>query len=67
MELANRLKMNCFRNLEISVFWEEKLIVMVRVAQLYALIFFFYFEQWPTKTKKYFTLMFSSFLGNLYI
>ena len=42
--MANKLKLNCFNNLEISLFWEEKFVMLIRVAQLYSCIFFFYFE-----------------------
>ena len=65
--MANRLELNCFGNLEISLFWEEKLGIMVRCAQLYALLFFFYFEQWPSNTRKYLTILFSTFNLSLYI
>lgn len=29
---ANKLKLNCFGNLEISLFWEEKFALLIRVA-----------------------------------
>ena len=65
--MANKLKLNCFGNLEISLFWEEKILLMIRIAQLYTVIFFFYYEQWPSNTRFYLTAMFSSFTGSLYI
>ena len=65
--MANKLQLNCFGNLEISLFWEEKFAVLVRIAQLYTVLFFFYYEQWPSNTRKYLTVMFSSFNGSLYI
>ena len=46
---------------------EEKLAVLVRIAQLYSVLFFFYYEQWPSNTRKYLTIMFSGFQGSLYI
>lgn len=65
--MANKLSLNCFGNLEISLFWEEKLAILVRTAQLYSVLFFFYYEQWPSNTRKYLTVMFSAFNGSLYI
>lgn len=65
--MANKLNLNCFGNLEISLFWEEKFAIMVRTAQLYSVLFFFYYEQWPSNTRKYLTVMFSAFNGSLYI
>ena len=65
--MANKLNLNCFGNLEISLFWEEKLAILVRTAQLYSVLFFFYYEQWPSNTRKYLTVMFSAFNGSLYI
>ena len=65
--MANKLSLNCFGNLEISLFWEEKLAILIRTAQLYSVLFFFYYEQWPSNTRKYLTVMFSAFNGSLYI
>jgi len=65
--MANKLNVNCFGNLEISLFWEEKLAIMIRVAQLYTVLFLFYYEQWPSNTRTDFTIMFTSFTGSLYI
>ena len=30
--MANKLKLNCFNNLEISLFWEEKFSMLLRSA-----------------------------------
>jgi hypothetical protein len=65
--LANKLSTNCFGNLEISLFWEEKFVVLIRIAQLYTLLFFFYYEQWPSNTRKFLTIMFTGFTGSSYI
>ena len=65
--MANKLNLNCFGNLEISLFWEEKLCIIVRTLQLYSVLFFFYFESWPSNTRKYLTKMFMAFTGSLYI
>lgn len=65
--MANKLNVNCFGNLEISLFWEEKLAIMIRVAQLYTVLFLFYYEQWPSNTRTDFTIMFTSFTASLYI
>jgi hypothetical protein len=52
VEEANRLKANpCTGNLEISLFWEEKILIIVRVLQLYSVFFIYYFEHWPSKTR----------------
>jgi len=40
---------------------------LIRVAQLYTVLFFLYYEQWPSNTRKYLTVVFSSFNLSLYI
>lgn len=65
--MANKLNLNCFGNLEISLFWEEKFAIMIRIAQLYGVLFFFYFEQWPSNTRKYYTVGFMAINGSGYI
>jgi len=64
---ANRLRLNCLGNLEVSLFWEEKFAVLIRIAQLYTTLFVFYYEQWPSNTRKYLTMMFMGFTGSGYI
>ena len=58
---ANKLTENaCNRDLVISLFWEEKIVLIVRVLQLYSLLFFLYYEYWPSVTRTYFTPFFAS-------
>lgn len=45
-----------------SLFWEEKYIVLNRLIQLYALFFFTYYEYWPSAARKYFTPYFSFYM-----
>jgi len=49
--MANKLNVNCLGNLEISLFWEEKIFIFIRTTQLYSLLYIFYYEQWPSKTR----------------
>lgn len=44
VSMANKLEVNCFGNLEISLMWEEKLAMLIRIAQLYTVLFVFYYE-----------------------
>ena len=54
VEVANQFKENrCTGNLEISLFWEEKIIILIRVMQLYSVFFLYYYEHWPSKTRAY--------------
>ena len=62
--MANKLNLNCFGNLEISLFWEEKFVVLIRILQLYSCLFFFYYEQWPSNARKYLTYGFSAINGS---
>ena len=64
---ANKLETNCLGNLEISLFWEEKLAVLLRTAQLYSVLLFYYYEQWPSNTRKYMTVYFAAINGSAYI
>ena len=54
IEMANAMKEDkCTGNLEISLFWEEKIIILIRVLQLYSVFFLYYYEYWPSKTRLY--------------
>lgn len=68
IEKANMLSENrCTGNLEISLFWEEKIVILVRVLQLYSVFFLWYYESWPSKTRDQLTPAFSLFLLSLYV
>ena len=61
---ATALKENdCNGNLSISLFWEEKIAIMIRVLQLYGLIFIFYYEYWPSYARKFVTPYMMFILG----
>jgi len=47
---AMKFDVNCMGNLEISLYWEEKFVIFIRVMQLYAFLFFIYYEYFPTFT-----------------
>ena len=65
---ANNLRTHpCTGNLEISLFWEEKIAIIFRFAQLYGIIFFFYYEMWPANTRLWMTGMFCGFNFSFYI
>ena len=58
----------CTKNLVISLFWEEKIVLLIRMLQLYALIFVFYYEYWPSYARKFFTpYMMGVLLTNFHI
>jgi hypothetical protein len=40
-------KRNCFGNFGISLFWEEKIIILIRFLQLYSLAYIAFYEYWP--------------------
>lgn len=66
--MATKIKTNkCNGDLEISLFWEEKLVIMIRFFQLYGIIFYFYYELWPASMRLWFTGMFSGFNFNFII
>ena len=56
---------SCTHNLEISLFWEEKILLLIRVMQLYACFFLFYYEYYPSYARKFFTKPTLFFLGYL--
>ena len=61
---ATALKENpCTKNLEISLFWEEKVVILIRSIQLYAIFFIFYYEYWPSYARKFFTPVMMAVLG----
>jgi hypothetical protein len=65
---ANALKLTpCTGNLEISLFWEEKILILIRVFQLYATFFVYYYESWPSKTREFGTPYFMAILLSFYI
>ena len=55
----------CTHNLKISLFWEEKILLLIRVMQLYACFFLFYYEYYPSYARKFFTKPTLFFLGYL--
>jgi len=50
-------KRNCFGNFGISLFWEEKFLLLVRYLQLYSLCYIAFYEWWPFD--------FNEMLGNI--
>lgn len=68
IEKANTLLENrCTGNLEISLFWEEKIVIIIRVLQLYSTFFLYYYENWPSKTRLLLTPMFSGILLSFHV
>lgn len=53
----------CTKNLEISLFWEEKALLLIRVLQLFACFFLFYYEYYPSYARKFFTTPMMLVLG----
>lgn len=67
IDVAISLEENCCKNLRISLFWEEKIILLIKVLQLYSFLFLIAFEYWPSTTRKYFTPFFTTLLGTFHI
>jgi hypothetical protein len=40
-------KVNCLGNYSISLFWEEKIMLMLRTLQIFGLLYVAFIEQWP--------------------
>ena len=40
-------KVNCFGNFGVSLFWEEKIILLIRFLQLYSMVYIAFYEYWP--------------------
>ena len=55
-----KFEVNCMGNLEISLYWEEKIVLFFRILQLYGFLFLVYYEQWPTRTRLDITPLFTS-------
>ena len=53
----------CTKNLMISLFWEEKIVLLIRVVQLFAVFFIFYYEYYPSYARKFFTPFMMAVLG----
>jgi hypothetical protein len=65
---ANKLHERCCnKDLVISLYWEEKVVTIIKILQLYGLIFFFYYEMWPGNTRMYLTSMFTGYNFAFYI
>ena len=41
---AMKFEVNCMGNLEISLYWEEKIVLFYRILQLYGFLFLVYYE-----------------------
>lgn len=50
-------------NINVSLFWEEKIFILVRSFQLYAFFFFTYYEYWPTAARTNLTWLFAAGIG----
>jgi hypothetical protein len=65
---AMKMKTHCYTgNLNISLFWEEILQIMIRVMQLYSFFFMVYYEFWPSSVRMYLTPLFTSFMLSFHI
>ena len=38
---------NCLGNMPVSLFWEEKIVLVLRFLQFYGFFLLIFFEQWP--------------------
>ena len=47
----------------ISLFWEEKIVLLIRILQIYSLFFVFYYEYFPSYSRKFFTPIMMGVLG----
>lgn len=55
-----RINTHCLTgNTSVSLFWEEKFQILIRVVQLYSFFFLTYYEFWPQQTRDEFTGVFS--------
>ena len=45
----SEMKMSWLGNLEVSLFWEEKIILIIKFVQLYGFLLSVFYEQWPFK------------------
>lgn len=64
VEEAMKLKESCWTgNLQISLYWEEKIVLILRSLQLYAFFFIVFYEHWPSVTRDYFTPVFTALVG----
>ena len=62
---ALQLEEHCWtKNLTISLFWEEKIFLLVRAIQMYSLFFIVFYEFWPSYARIYFTPFFMAFNGS---
>lgn len=52
----------CTGNVNVSLFWEEKFMIIIRVIQLYTFFFLCYYEFWPQSARSNFTAFFASFM-----
>ena len=51
----------------VSLFWMEKVVMLIRVYQLYALFFLFYYEFFPESARKHLRPVMMTFLGSWHI
>ena len=40
---------NCLGNMPVSLFWEEKFVMIIRYLQFYGFFLLIFFEAWPDK------------------
>lgn len=49
MQIFKDIRPNCFGNLPVSLFWEEKLILIIKFYQLLGFTVILFFEEWPSQ------------------
>ena len=42
-----RIEENCLGNLDVSLYWEEKVVLLLRYTQFYGFLLLIFFEDWP--------------------
>ena len=49
--IHQKIKPNCWGNLPVSLFWEEKLVLLIKLYQFFGFFIMIFFEIWPNQYK----------------
>ena len=60
------IRQNCLRNVSISLFWEEKTIMILRFIQFYGYLMLVCYEMWPNQARYMWGYFFFFMSGSFY-
>ena len=65
--VAMSIKTNCMGNVVVSLFWEEKFLLVIRYIQLYGFLMIAFYESWPTEARRLWSYVMLGSTGSFHL